>query len=208
MLSKIKVSLLACLLALCAACESSGPKGALDKMADALDDNAPSAFLGVMDMQAYASNQIKNLTQSTGVLNSLNALGNAFGFGGVVEELLGNIVDMKASLEQEFERGVASGELMAKCRTSETPDCPWVPQSLRNAEIVEIGQDAAIAKVTTPARLTSWLALRRTNGKWQVVGQAVLESVARAYAEQAPQAPAAAPAPAPQKTPEKNGVKI
>ncbi|MDE7370156.1 MAG: hypothetical protein K2N07_00120, partial [Desulfovibrio sp.] len=54
------------------------------------------------------------------------------------------------------------------------------------ATVVELGEDAAIAKVTTPARLTSWLALRKVGGRWLVVGRAAMEQTARQYALAAP----------------------
>lgn len=163
------------------ACTSNGPQQALDKMAKALENFDSTAFLAQMDMTAYASNKLKNITENDQTLNSLNTIGDMLGLGNL-DELINNVVDFKGRLTQNFERGVASGQIMAECRTSDTPDCPWVPQSLRDAKIVELNKDAAIARITTPAQLTSWLALRKINDKWQVVGQAVMENRARAYA--------------------------
>ncbi|HZF61713.1 MAG TPA: hypothetical protein VEZ52_08845, partial [Desulfovibrio sp.] len=74
------------------------------------------------------------------------------------------------------------------------------------AKITELGADAAVAQVTTPARMTSWLALRKVGEKWLVVGQAVMESTAREYAlQKAPAAPEkpAPVAPTPKEAPEK-----
>ncbi len=79
-------------------------------------------------------------------------------------------------------QGVATGQMMAQCRTSITPDCPWVPQSLKAAKIIEVGPDAAIASVTTPANITSWLSLRKEGNAWKIVGRAPLENLARRYA--------------------------
>ena len=83
-----------------------------------------------------------------------------------------------------------------------------IGSSLKNAKVTELGPDAAVAQVSTPARMTSWLALRKTGEKWLVVGQAVMESTAREYAQQkapaAPEKPAPvtpAPKDAPEKTP-------
>ena len=60
---------------------------------------------------------------------------------------------------------------------------------------MELGPDAAVASVTTPAGMTSWLALRKQGENWRVVGRAVMENMARAFA-QAGQAKAAPAAPA------------
>ena len=78
-----------------------------------------------------------------------------------------SIVDVEARLQGHFNRGVSTGELMAQCREAQTPDCPWVPESLADAKVTEIGPNAAVAQVTTPARMTSWLALRKVGEKWR-----------------------------------------
>ena len=126
-----------------------------------------------------------------------------------MEDLLGSVVDMQARLQKQYMRGVSTGELVAQCAKADTPDCPWVPESLKSAKVVELGDGAAIAQVTTPARMTSWLALRKVGEKWLVVGQAVMESTAREYAVQkAPAAPAkpAPVTPTPRDVPEKTPV--
>lgn len=168
-----------------AACNETGPKKTLNAVANALSSNSPADFFNEIDMKAYAGNQVKNLTATDGALRSLNALGNVLGLGSI-DNLLGDLVDMEGTLKQQFETGVASGELMAQCQKQDTPDCPWIPQSLKDAAVVELDANAAIAKVTTPAKLTSWLALHKIDGKWKIVGQAVLESRASAYAKKIP----------------------
>ena len=77
---------------------------------------------------------------------------------------------------------VGTGELVAQCTRSQSPDCPWEPQALKKAEVKELGTDAAIARVTTPANMTSWLALRKVGEKWLIVGKAVLEDQAAKFA--------------------------
>ena len=205
------------LAALVAACVSSGPQKALNGMAEALKKNDSAAFLAGMDMKSFANNEMKNLAKEEAPLGLLDSLGRSLGIGGM-DEILGSIVDMEARLHNQFNRGVSTGELMAQCREAETPNCPWVPESLNNAKITEIGSDAAVAQVTTPAHMTSWLALRKVGDKWLVVGRAVMESTARQYAvaksaldapaaPAAPAVPPAAPAapgePKPQPAPEK-----
>ena len=102
---------------------------------------------------------------------------------------------MQAKLRNEFERGVASGQLIIQCGDATTPDCPWYPEALRNARVVELNENAAIASVTTPAGLTSWLALDRRGEDWQVTGRAVLEKTAEEIARK--NAPAKSPAASP-----------
>ena len=62
--------------------------------------------------------------------------------------------------------------------------------------MVELGPDAAVASVTTPAGMTSWLALRKQGETWRVVGRAVMENMARAFAQAGSQTKAASAAPA------------
>lgn len=190
-----------------AACDTaSGPQKTLNGLAQALDDNNSAAFLSGLDMTAYSENHVRNLAANDPALRALDSLGRFLSLGGI-DGLLSSVLDTKAQMEAEFTRGVSSGELMARCRSAETPDCPWVPQSLRDATVVELGDGAAIAKITTPARLTSWLALRKEGERWLVVGRAVLEATAREYALAAGKpvsggAPGAAPAPAPRPAPD------
>lgn len=192
---------------LAAACVTSGPQKALNALADALNKNDSAAFLAQLDMKSFAVNHIKNMTKDDQALGALDSMGRMLGLGGM-EDLLGSVVDMQARLQKQFTRSVSTGELMAQCGAAETPDCPWVPESLKNAKITELGADAAVAQVTTPARMTSWLALRKVGENWLVVGQAVMESTAREYAQQKTAPAKAAPAPvqptpkpAPEKTP-------
>lgn len=189
-------------------CEgSSGPQKALDGLARAMDNNDSAAFLSGMDMSAYAENHIRNMAADDPALRALGSLGRLLRLGNV-DQLLSGALDMKAQMEADFTRGVSTGELMARCRTDETPDCPWVPEALRGAKIVELNAEAAIAKITTPARLTSWLALRKLGDRWLVVGRAALEQTARQYAlagdasrGDVPARTAPGPAPAPKKKP-------
>ena len=187
----------AALILLCgllASCLSSGPEKPLGAMADAMEKNDSAAFLAQMDMPLFAANEARNMTNENEALNMLDSLGQDLGLGGM-DQLLGSALNMEDKLRKSLTRGVSTGELMAHCRKAERPDCPWVPESLRNARVVELGPDAAVASVTTPAGMTSWLALRKQGENWRVVGRAVMENMARAFA-QAGQAKAAPAAPA------------
>ena len=183
----MKKKLLSLLLAvgMCAvlltACMTSGPEKTLGEMADALSANDSAAFMANMDLKRFADNEISNMTQESRGLNMLDSLGRRLGIGGV-DKMLNSIVDVENDLRQHFQRGVSTGELMADCRQATTPDCPWVPESLKKAKVVKLNETAAVASVTTPAGMTSWLALRKQGENWQVVGQAVMEDTARKYA--------------------------
>lgn len=185
------------LAAILIGCTTSGPKKTLENAAKAMETNNPGEFLANFDMKAYAANYLSMRTSGDKVLDMINDLGNALGVGSL-DGLLNSIMDVEADIRNDFTMGVSTGELMAQCRTAETPNCPWVPQSLRSANITEIGQDAAIAKVTTPAQLTSWLSLRKNGDKWVIVAIAPLENQARKYAQQPLNT-------APEKAPAKSG---
>ena len=163
----------AALILLCgllASCLSSGPEKPLGAMADAMEKNDSAAFLAQMDMPLFAANEARNMTSENEALNMLDSLGQDLGLGGM-DQLLGSALNMEDKLRKSLTRGVSTGELMAHCRKAERPDCPWVPESLRNARVVELGPDAAVASVTTPAGMTSWLALRKQGENWRVVGR-------------------------------------
>ena len=153
----------------------------MEDTAKALDDKNPSAFLANFDLSAYANNYLKNFTNNTG-LSSLNPIGEMFGLGSV-DSIIKDFVNMQGKLKDDFITGVSSGEIILQCKKSEKPDCPWVPESLRKAKVVQLDDNAAIAQVTTPMNLASWLALRKINGRWLIVGQSILENDASSMAQ-------------------------
>jgi hypothetical protein len=166
---------------LLSACLTSGPKKSLNALAQALNKKDSVAFLAQLDLKVFAANQIKNMTREDQALNSLNSLGQMLGLGGL-DDLLGSVLNMETRLQKQYTRGVSTGELAAQCRAVQTPDCPWTPEALENAVVTELGDTAAIAKVTTATGMTSWLALQKKGDRWLVVAQAILENTARAYA--------------------------
>ncbi|MDR2745274.1 MAG: hypothetical protein LBB66_08830 [Desulfovibrio sp.] len=191
-----------------AACFSSGPQKTLNAMAEALQKKDSAAFLVCLDLKLYASNEIKNLTRDNQALNSLNSLGRMMGLGeGMMDNLLDNVLNMESQLRQQYTRGVSTGEMENQCRAAQTPDCPWTPDALKKAQVRELSADAAVALVTTQARVTSWLAMQKKGERWLVVGRALLEDAARAYAADKAAPPEsgpsvtrpAPPAPAPEK---------
>lgn len=196
---------------LLAGCLSSGPEKTLREMATALKQKDPKLFLAQMNVNRYAVSQITNRTQGDAALRALDSMGRMLGLGGM-EDLLGSVMDMESKLRADYTRGVSTGELMLQCRKAATPDCPWVPESLEAAKVKELTPTMAVAQVTTPANITSWLALAKKGEQWLVVGQAPLEEQAAQYAReqvspatsatpQVPAAPGTAPKAAPQPQP-------
>ncbi len=155
-------------------CLASGPEKPLEDMAKALENRDATAFLSHMDMKRYATVDLHNTTQGNSALSALNDVSKMLGLG-AVDNLLGSVVDMEKSLMEDFTRSVSTGELINQCTRSQKPQCPWVPESLRAAKVKEISEKSAVAQVTTPAGMTSWLALAKEGDVWKVVGRAVLE---------------------------------
>ena len=161
----------ALLAALLTACFASGPQKALNSLAEALNKNDSAAFLAQLDLKTFAANQIKNLTREDQALSSLDSLGRMLGLGGM-DDLLGSVLNMENRLQSQYTRGVSTGEMMAQCREAQTPDCPWVPESLKQAQVTELSDTAAVGKGTTPAKKTRRLGLRKKGGRWVGGGQA------------------------------------
>lgn len=175
------------------ACMATGPEKALNTLANALETKDSALFLAQMDGRQYAATEIRTKTAQSRGLSALDSVGRQLGLGGV-EDVLGSIVDMEADVRRTFTRGVDTGELEAQCRVRTTADCPWVAASLRAASITEINATAAVARVTTPAGITSWLALNKRGEQWLITGKAPSEALARAAATRQPEAPASKPA--------------
>lgn len=173
--------MLAFLAFLLSACMETGPQKTLNDLAQAMEKNNGSAFLSNINMPLFAENHIHNLARNDEALDFINTLGRMFGIGSL-DGFIGNVVEMQSRLAEEYGSGVSTGRLKRDCESASSPDCPWVPAALRDAEITELSPLAAIAKVVTPAGATSWLALNKQGDKWLVVGQADIESMARAYA--------------------------
>ena len=188
--------LLAASALLFSGCFETGPQKTLTSLADALNKNDAGGFLSLVDSKRMAQCEMQNMIQEDRALSMLDSLGNRLKLGGV-QDLLGQVIDVERELVKDYEKGVSTGSMMAECRTASTPGCPWVPESLKGAEVREISPTAAVARVVTPARMTSWLALQKQGDQWRVVGKASLESTAREYAlDQAQARPSAAPTPA------------
>ncbi len=156
-------------------CNSSGAQKPLSLMAKAMETQDSKLFLAQIDLDLFALAQIQNLTKENVPLAALDNLGKLFGVGGLTD-LVGNIVDVKTATADYFNRGVSTGELLLECSTSQEPYCPWVPSALKNAKVKELSSTAAVAKVTTPAGMTSWIVLAKVGSVWKVSGQGLLEN--------------------------------
>ncbi len=190
------------------ACSESGPQKTLNDMAKALEKKDPNQFLNQIDMPHFAAAQINNMTRTSEPLRALDAVGRMLGLGGM-EHLIGAVRDMQAKETERFTRGVGTGELMLMCKEAKTPDCPWVPSALQDAKVFEVSDVAAVAQITTPTNISSWLALTKTGDVWKVVGQSPLKSDAENFAqgkkrdiEQASPMDVPAPPPPPKQEPE------
>lgn len=199
----MKKFLALCSVFLLAGCLASGPEKTLDNLATALTKKDSTLFLAQFDMSRYASAHLQNMTQDNPALRTLDSVGKMLGIGDM-EDVLGSIADTKGNLTDEFKRGVSTGELALVCGKATSPDCPWVAASLRAAKVKELGPNAAIAQITSPTNIASWLALSNKDGGWLIVGQAALEEQAAHYATgaKAKTPPAAKPKSAPA-TPQK-----
>ena len=180
-----KLLSLACMLCLAlalSACEGSGPKSALDAASKALQAKDSQAFLAQIDMKSYAAHEMVNLKQDHTRLNRLDSIGDMLGLGSELNELLDQIMDLENRTVKTLNRTVSSGELVNLCTKAQTPDCPWVPEALAKAEVKNLSETEAVARVTTPANMTSWIALRKADKDWKIVGKAVMEEDAARFA--------------------------
>lgn len=197
----MKKILCICTMLLLTGCLSSGPEKTLENLATALSKKDSALFLAQFDMPRFSAANLQNITRQNPALHTLDSMSKMFGLGGM-DDMLGSIIDNPASLSAELKRGVSTGELALACGEAVSPDCPWVAASLRTAKVKELSPTAAIAQVTTPTTIASWLALSKVGEVWLVVGQAPLEEQAAQYAMgnmPKPQAPPAVPA-APKKS--------
>ena len=191
----LSLTCLLCLALALSACEGAGPKSALDAASKALQAKDSQAFLALVDMKSYAAHEMVNLKQDHKLLNRLDSIGGMLGLGSELNELLDQIMDLENRTVKTLNRTVSSGELANMCTKAQTPDCPWVPESLAKAEVKSLSETEAVARVTTPANMTSWIALRKADKDWKIVGKAVLEEDAARFARDSqplPQAKAGA----------------
>ncbi len=172
------VFLVALLLVACTGSEAENP---LTNMAKALENKDPTLFLEQIDMSRYATSQINNQTNASKPLQALDAVGKMLGLGGMAD-LFGAVGDMKRNENERFTSGVSTGELELMCKESKKSNCPWVASSLQSAKVEEISETAAVARVTTPTNISTWVALSKIKDSWKVVGISELKDVAISYA--------------------------
>jgi hypothetical protein len=174
---------------LLAGCIGSGPGKALHDVASSLERKDSTAFLAKMDAGRYAAAFLDNLTQGNPALKALDsAAGKLLGMG--VADMVNSLAPMEEQLVGDFKRRVATGELVNECSRASSTGCPWVPASLRGAKIKELGPEAAVAHVTVPGNIATWIAMAKIGGEWKIVGLSPQEEFATRYAKSPPVSPA------------------
>ncbi|MDR2695257.1 MAG: hypothetical protein LBC79_02615 [Deltaproteobacteria bacterium] len=170
-------------------CIGSGPGKALHEVASSLERKDSAAFLARMDAGRYAAAFLDNLTQGNPALRALDsAAGKLLGMG--VADMVNSLTQMEEQIAGDFKNRVATGELVNECSQAASSGCPWVPASLRSAKIKELGPEAAVAHVTVPGNIATWIAMAKTGGEWKIVGLSPREEFATRYAQNPPAPPA------------------
>ena len=170
-------------------CIGSGPGKALHEAASSLERKDSAAFLAKMDTKRYAAAYMDNLTQGNPALKALDsAAGRLFGMG--VADMINSVASVEEQLVADFKKRVSTGELVNECSQAASTACPWVPASLRGAKIKEFGPDAAVAHVTVPGNVATWIAMAQIEGAWKIVGLSPQEEFAARYAKNPPSLPA------------------
>jgi hypothetical protein len=189
MRNAMKVFLPAACVLLLAACIGSDPGKTLHAVASSLERKDSAAFLAHMDTKRYAAAFMDNLTQGNPALKALdNAAGKLFGVG--VADVVNSMASVEEQLVGDFKKRVPTGELVNECSQAASTGCPWEPASLRSAKIKELVPDAAVAHVTVPGNVATWIALAKIGGEWKVVGLSPREEFATRYAKSPPASPA------------------
>jgi len=174
----------ACALLL-ASCIGSGPGKALHEVASSLDRKDSAAFLAKLDSRRYAAAYMDNLTQGNAALKALDsAASRLFGMG--VADMVNSVASVEEQLVADFKKRVSTGELVNECSQAASTACPWMPASLRGAKIKELESDAAVAHVTVPGNIATWIAMAQIEGEWKIVGLSPQEEFAERYAKNPP----------------------
>ena len=185
----VRVFLSAACILLLSGCVGSGPGKALHEVASSLERKDSAAFLAKMDTKRYAAAYMDNITQGNPALKALDGtIGRLFGKG--VTDLVNSVASVETQLVGDFKKRVATGELVNECTQAASTSCPWVPASLRAAKIKELGPDAAVAHVTVPGNIATWIAMSKIGEEWKVVGLSPQEEFAERYAKRPPTPPA------------------
>ncbi len=173
----------------------------LVEMAQALENRNAAQFLAQIDMPLFAEAEMENTKNANPALQTLDNMGKMLGLNNI-QNFFGSSRHIEQSATERFTRGVSTGELILFCQKATTPNCPWVAQSLLDAKVKKLSDTSAVAMVTTPAGITSWLALAKIHDSWKIVGKAPLESEAAYHAEAAINKDIAKPSSPAQPTPQ------
>ena len=187
----MKAFLSAVCMLLLTGCIGSDPAKTLHEVASILERKDSAAFLAKLDTRRYAAAYMDNLTQSNSALKALDSAANKL-LGMGVADMVDSLAPMEEQLVGDFKKRVATGELVNECSQAASTGCPWVPASLRGARIKELGPDAAVAHVTVPGNIATWIAMTKTGEEWKIVGLSPREEFAARYAQKPPAPPAPA----------------
>jgi len=180
--------LLAVSVLLLTGCIGSGPGKALHEVALSLERKDSAAFLAMMDTKRYAAAYMDNLTQGNSALKALDTVTNKL-LGMGVADMVNSVASVEAQLVADFKKRVSTGELVNECTQTASTACPWVPASLRSARIKELSSDTALAQVTMPGNIATWIALTQIKGEWKIVGLSPQEEFAERFAKNPPSPP-------------------
>jgi hypothetical protein len=170
-------------------CIGSDPGKALHGIASSLERKDSAAFLARVDAKRYAAAFMDNLTRGNQALKALDSAASRL-FGMSVADMVNSVASVEEQLVGDFKKRVATGELVNECSQAASTSCPWVPASLRSAKIKELGPDAAVAHVTVPGNIATWIALAKIDQEWKIVGLSPQEEFATRYAKNPPAPPA------------------
>lgn len=162
-------SILAIALAVFATGCGSGPQTTLDKVADALETKDGEAFSQVVDIARCF--EIGYKMEKTAFRNTMSQIlkgitGSSSQTARMADLVLPDVQRQKGA--EMFKELVNTGQILMLCQQSKKPDCPWVPDSLRKAEVKEVADNIAVAAVDTPNGLRQWVGLREVEGEWIV----------------------------------------
>ena len=176
-----------CVLLL-AGCVGPSPSKTLDEVASSLTNKDSAAFLAKMDTKRYAAACMNNITQGNPALRMLDSAASRL-FGTGVTDLITSVASVEEQLVSDFKTRVSTGALVNECSQAASTGCPWVPVSLRAAKIKELGPDAAVAHVTVPGNIATWIAMSKIGAVWKIVGMSPQEELATRYAKNSPPPP-------------------
>lgn len=175
--NKLTIFILAFFSAFAMGC-SSGPEKAINAAAEAIKNKDPEAFEKAVDIKTYF--EISQSEQMAAQKQAMSAiLGSAFANKSMkyANSMLPPQTVDKAV--KDFKEIISTGQITLMCQQSKKPDCPWLAESLEKAATQETGSNSAVASVDTPNGLRQWLAIRKYEDAWKIMGVTSTEERAK-----------------------------